>query len=233
MKKDDGFISQVVENGLDAMGRYYSIYRGVVTDIVDEMGMDRIKVYVPDLNIAEWALARGQMGSHNCGFRNHPIPKVQDIVYVTFEDGNPSKPLWEWHSWGQDQRPDDFKDPDVCGLITPKGVKILVNDRTGEIFIEAKTRMGIHASGEDGIAVSANKIYLNSKDQIIINQGTDGAVDIQSLTLKLNQLVQEIEVLRNMYNTHVHVGTSPTVSQVTKPITSFNKTDYEDTALLH
>lgn len=237
MAREEGFISQIVENGLDAIGRYYSIYRGVVTDIEDDMALDRLKVYVPELDIAEWALPRGQMGSHNCGFRSHPLPKIQDIVYVTFEDGNPSKPLWEWHGWGEMQMPDDFLDPDVCGLITPKGTKVLVNDRTGEVYIQAKSRIGILAEGDDGIAVSANKIYLNSKDQVIINGGIQGAVDIIALTERLNQLVMEIESLKASYNSHTHTTpsgpSSSPVTPYTKNISTFNKSQYEDTALLH
>lgn len=231
---------QIVDHGLDAVGRHYSVYRGVVSDIEDPLNMDRLLVFVPELDIQEWALPRGSHGSHVCGFRAHPLPKVQDIVYVTFEDGNPSLPLWEWHSWAEFQRPEEFDDPDVCGLITPKGTQILVNDRTGEVFIKAKQRMAIQAEGDDGIAIQAEKIYLNSSDQVIVNQGKYGVIDINELTEKLNQLVREVNVLRSTFNTHTHPGvqagpgtTSPTVNLVAKPITQFNKKDYEDESFLH
>lgn len=231
---------QIVDHGLDAVGRHYSVYRGVVSDIDDTDNMDRLLVFIPELNIQEWALPRGSHGSHVCGFRQHPLPKVQDIVYVTFEDGNPALPLWEWHSWAEFQRPEEFDDPDVCGLITPKGTQILVNDRTGEVLIKAKQRLAIQAEGEDGMAVSAEKIYLNSIDQVIVNQGKHGVINIVELTQKLNSLVREVDNLRTAFNSHTHQGvqtgvgtTAPTLTQVAKPITQFNKKDYEDESFLH
>lgn len=236
---NEGVIGQIVDGGLDVIGRYYSIYRGVVTDIEDELRLDRLKVYIPDLDIAEWALPKGYMGSHNCGYRSHPLPKVQDIVYVIFEDGNPAKPLWEWHGWAENQRPEEFDDPDVCGIITPKGTQVLVNDRTGEVTIRAKSRVSIQAESSD-IAVAGNKVYINSIDQVIVNQGKYGVIDIVELTAKLNKLVQEVDTLRTLYNSHTHTGvsTGPGVSGTTasldnKPITKFDKTDYEDTSFLH
>lgn len=237
---DTDLLQNLVDYGLDSIGRHYSVYRAVVVEFEDPMKMDRLLVYVPDLQIQDWALPRGTHGSHVCGVRPHPLPKVNDIVYVTFEDGNPALPLWEWHSWAELQRPEEFDDPDMCGLITPKGTKVLVNDRTGEVTIVAKQRIAISAEGEDGIVLSAEKIYLNSKDQIIVNQGEHGVVDIVELTQKLNQLVNEVNTLRNIFNTHTHQGvtpgqgtTAPTATQVTKPISQFNKKDYEDESFLH
>lgn len=233
-------LQNMVDHGLDSIGRYYSIYRGAVVDIEDDMKMDRLLVYVPELQIINWALPRGSHGSHVCGFRQHPLPKINDIVYITFEDGNPALPLWEWHSWAELQRPEEFDDPDICGIITPKGTKVLVNDRTGEVMISAKQRISILAEGEDGIAIGAEKIFLNSRDKVVINQGNQGVPDIVNLTQKLNQLVNEVETLRTMFNTHTHPGvtvgpgsTSPIATQATKPITKFNKTDYEDKSFLH
>ena len=60
------------------------------------------------------------------------------------------------------------------------------------------------------------------------------------LTQKLNQLVNEVNTLRNTFNTHTHQGvtpgqgtTAPTATKVTKPISQFNKKDYEDESFLH
>lgn len=51
-------------------------------------------------------------------------PKNGDIVYITFEYGDPSKPLWEYHGWAQNQIPDILDDPDTMGIVTPNGNRI-------------------------------------------------------------------------------------------------------------
>lgn len=237
--REEGFISQLVDSGIESLGIFYSIYRGVVVDIDDFLNIDRIKVYVPELNLTDWALPKNNHGSHNCGFRLHPLPKEQDIVYVTFEYGNPAKPLWEWHSWGEDQKPSDFNDPDVCGLVTPKGTKILINDRTGEIYIGAKTQIAISAEGP-GIVLSADTIMINANTTKVHHGENGGVINISDLTSKLNNLVNEVESLKSNFNTHTHAGvqsgpgiTNVPNNPVTKPISKFNKEDYEDETFLH
>lgn len=234
-------ISELVDNGLESTGRFYSIYRAIVTNTDDPSNMDQLLVYIPEVEVLTWALPFGSHGSEKCGFRQFPLPKVDDIVYVLFEKGNPGNPLWIYHGWSRDQMPEDFKDPDVSGIVTPGGTKILINDRTGEIHIEAVNRLSILAnSSKDGIVISANKIFLNSSETIEANHGKEELINITDLTKKLNQLVREVEVLRNNFNTHTHQGvksgtdtSAPTVNQVAKPISQFNKEDYADKSFLH
>ncbi|MCM1438808.1 MAG: phage baseplate assembly protein V [Roseburia sp.] len=232
----------IVENGLDSVGRYYSIYRGVVMDTDDPQQMNRIKVFVPNLDILEWALPRGQHGSTNSGFRLCPLPNFNDIVYVTFVNGNPGEPLWEYHGWGDKQMPDEFLDENVCGLITPGGTKVLVDDANGLIYINTLKDLVIKVESGDGngIILNADNIRLLANDTTIINDGKEGVPNIVDLTTKLNKLVQEVEQLRTLYNTHVHPGvvagpgsSGPTTSQVATPISQFNKEDYEDKTFLH
>lgn len=75
----------LTEEGIEGLGRYYSIYRGIVVDNNDtEKHMNRIKVCCPEVmgGIITWAYAKGQHGSINNGFK-YLAPKVGDIVFVT------------------------------------------------------------------------------------------------------------------------------------------------------
>lgn len=81
---------------------------------------------------------------------------------------------------------------------------------------------------------------LNAESTEIHHGENGGVINISELTQKLNQLVNEVNALRTAFNTHTHQGvttgsdtTAPTVTQVTKPISQFNKKDYEDESFLH
>ena len=87
----------ITEQGLESLGRYYSVYRAMVVNNTDPDHMNRIKVAIPEVmgGIVLWAYSKGQHGSTGSGFKMM-APKNGDIVYITFEYGDPSKPLWEY-----------------------------------------------------------------------------------------------------------------------------------------
>ena len=87
--------------------------------------------------------------------------------------------------------------------------------------------------------------YLNAGSDITFNDGdNEGLINISELTSKLNNLKTEINSLITSYNSHIHVTTatisatpvvgviSPTTSQASS-VSSFNKSDYEDTNVKH
>ena len=62
----------ITEEGLEGLGRYYSVYRGIVVDNDDqEKHMNRIKVCCPEVmsGIISWAYPKSQHGSINNGFK--------------------------------------------------------------------------------------------------------------------------------------------------------------------
>ena len=223
----------LVEQGIESLGRYYSIYRAIVVKNVDPMATNRLKVAIPGIQggLTLWALPKGQHGSKGTGFK-YLCPRNGDIVFVSFEYGDPSKPLWEYHSWASKEMPKELDSPDVCGFVTPNGISVLFDDRDGSL--------DLYLPGEANI-YSNNIINIGSKEKININSGNKGGViNIEDLTNKLNQLVREVDQLRNLLNTHTHVGvmsgpstSGPTQIQSTSPISQFNKEDYEDKNFNH
>lgn len=239
-KNREAVAGAMAERGTEVIGRYYSVYRATVLLNEDPMHLNRLKVYIPDIDAIDWALPKGIPGTEKAGARLFTLPRFNDIVYITFEDGNPSLPLWEYHGWGEQQIPGEFDDPDVCGIITPKGTCVILNDRTGELFLKSPTRMAIQAEGDEGVIINAEHIYLSSLDHVQVNKGDQGVIFINELTEKLNKLVKEVDDLRTKYNTHTHTGVTtgpgssgPTATLATKPISQFNKKDYEDETFLH
>lgn len=74
----------ITEEGLEGLGRYYSIYRGQLLIIMIPKEDEQGKVCIPEVmgGTFAWALPKGQHGSISSGFK-FLAPKVGDIVFIT------------------------------------------------------------------------------------------------------------------------------------------------------
>ncbi|CAB4123521.1 hypothetical protein UFOVP46_32 [uncultured Caudovirales phage] len=71
--------------------RFYGVYRGSVTDTKDPLNKRRIKVVVPQVlgdSSTEWIWAREDASTKT------QVPAVGQGVFVMFEGGDPSHPIW-------------------------------------------------------------------------------------------------------------------------------------------
>ena len=83
--------------------RYYGKFRGSVTDAGDPKKLGRIKAKIPDLlsdKETGWALpCLPYGGSKDTGL--FVIPEVGSNVWIEFEAGNLSYPIWTGIWWGE------------------------------------------------------------------------------------------------------------------------------------
>ena len=79
--------------------KFYGKYRGTVTDNQDSLARGRVKVQVPQvLGDAEvWALPCVPYAGKDVGF--FAMPKKGAMVWVEFEAGDASYPIWTGSSW--------------------------------------------------------------------------------------------------------------------------------------
>lgn len=73
--------------GVEYIGRFYSVYRGVVTNNKDDTGMNRLSLYIPSIQngINVIALPKStSFGSINYGIKLI-TPRIGEVVYVEFE----------------------------------------------------------------------------------------------------------------------------------------------------
>jgi hypothetical protein len=81
--------------------KYYGKYRAVVTNNVDPLLIGRIQVIVPDvasLVPSTWAMPCVPVAGVNMGMFSPP--QIGTGVWVEFERGDPSKPIWTGCYWG-------------------------------------------------------------------------------------------------------------------------------------
>ena len=181
---ENNIVKTIVHNGIEAFGRYYSIYRAIVVQNDDPLASNRLKVAIPGIQGGEilWALPKNQHGSEQTGFK-YLAPAIGDIVYISFESGDPSKPLWEYHSWASGQMPKSLDAPNVCGFVTPNGISVLFNDSNGTLDLYLPGKAKIYA--KEGITiVSEQTVQIASTEGLVaINTGSNGGViKIKELT---------------------------------------------------
>lgn len=235
----------IQDNGIEYLGRYYSRYRGLVIDNEDPTGLDKLLVYIPKMDAQIWARSGGTIGGYQWGYKLH-TPSKGDLVWVEFENGNLTSALWTYHTWTLGQKPKDLEDPQVLGLVTPGGHRITLQDQKGLLKINLKEGLEVEID-PDNLTVKFGDTTLENDGKVIKFNGGDnkGLINIEDLTSKLNQLVDEVNQLRTTFNTHTHsvttAGTaiaqsgvaSPTTTPVSAPVSSFRTDDYEDTKITH
>lgn len=173
--------------GLEKLGRYYSSYRALVIDSnPDDKNTGNILVQVPRVQGGIKTIARAKPFIGGPGFgAKYFTPQPGEIVWVEFENGNPTKPLWSYHTWGDNECPEELQDIHTCGIITPNGNKILIQESV---------------NGEDSLSVSINEgsILKIDKNTVTFNDGTNkGLVNIDELRNFIDAVSQDLVVAKS------------------------------------
>lgn len=181
----DTLVDKIQKYGVEYIGRYYSTYRAVVVENQDELYLSRLQVKIPGVlgGLLLWALPNCMYGTVGSGIRG-PIPKIGEVVYITFDKGDPFKPYWSYHSWAPGEVPKDFKNTDTFGIITASGNKILISENNGTLEVQVQNSINIRVVNEDG--------------KIIFNDGEVGVPESNKVTKQLNQIEKAINNLQSI-----------------------------------
>jgi uncharacterized protein involved in type VI secretion and phage assembly len=187
--------------------RFYGKHRGTVSNNQDPLSLGRIKARVPSvLQDVEtgWALPAAPYSGDGVGV--YTIPAVDAGVWIEFEAGDVSLPIWTGCWWGDNQLPKD-----ETGSTTTPDRKII------------RTEQGLLLSLDDGgktIALSdsnGNNLLKFQVDQgqIKMQAGTKVVIEAPQIELVQNathplvfgdDLLQYLSKLVITFNTHVHQG---------------------------
>ncbi len=167
---DDDILLDVLDR---VRNRFYGKYRGTVTDIDDDTL--RIKAKVPAV-----------LGDTETGWCRHCVPYAGDGVgiaflpetgagvWIEFEGGDVSFPIWTGCYWRDDEAPSDAK-PKVKAIVTKAGHKIVLDDDEGSVTITDSNDNTITLDS-DGITLErgGNKVEI-SDSEVNVN---DGALEV-------------------------------------------------------
>lgn len=141
----ENWLGNLMKRGLSVTThRYYSIYRGIVTDNKDPEGRHRVKIVCPQVGQSEapdqWVTPAMAGAGPGRGF--FFAPEVDDTVWVSFYEGDPSHPEVYWGGWfGTEDKvadtpaglkPPKSSLPEKKGITTRAGHSILFNDEDGK-----------------------------------------------------------------------------------------------------
>lgn len=147
--------------------RFYGKYRGTVTDI-DESTL-RIKAKVPAVlqdHETGWCMPCVPYAGKDVGFVF--IPEKGSGVWIEFEGGDVSYPVWTGCYWRSDEMPSDAT-PSVKTIVTKAKHKILLDDDEGSITItdDNENKITLDSSGitlERGgskVVISDSEVTVN------------------------------------------------------------------------
>ena len=187
-------------------GRFFGKYRGVVKSNQDPTNRGRLEVLVPIVMNQEpiWAMPCVPYAGDNMGIYTMPEPGAG--VWVEFEAGDPSYPIWVGCYWADDQVPQNQQGtaatPPLKIIRSQQGLivtlddqqqAIAVSDKNGNNIITIQVKQGkVTVKGAQKVVVEAPQIEL-------VENATHPVVFGDQLLQYLNQLVQ-------LYQTHTHPG---------------------------
>lgn len=166
--ESDALLQRLAETQRD---RHFGKYRGVVRDIDDPNGLGRIKAQVPAIygdQDAPWALPALPFAGAQHGLAL--IPEVGDMVWIEFEAGDISHPIWTGCFWNAGQRPAP-ESVKARLLATAMGHQVLIDEDANEMKLVHPGGAEVILNG-DGILLKMGLCELKiSTSEINLNQG--------------------------------------------------------------
>ena len=187
--------------------RFYGKYRGIVVNNMDPLGIGRLQATVPEV-LGEipsgWAVPCVPYAGTGSGL--YAIPPVGAGVWIEFEAGDTSRPIWVGAWWAAGEVPMDEhatpSQPTTKILRSEFGLLVKLDDVQQTITLS--DALGVNLIT---VKVLEGTVEIKSAVRVVLEApliqhgqaATHPAVFGDQLLVYLNQLVA-------MFNTHIHPG---------------------------
>jgi len=198
----------VVELSQYVRNRYFGKYRGLVEEIEDPENLGRIRARVPEVlgeqQVSAWALPSVPYAGPDQGF--FMIPPTGAGVWIEFEAGDVSRPIWSGCWWGSNNLPEDVEStratPPVKIIRSGNGLQVTLDDDGDTIHVSDSS-----GSNMLKIEVQEGKIYLKSTVKAIVDAPLIELVEGAMHPVVFgDNLLQYLNQLVNIFNMHLHAG---------------------------
>jgi len=179
MSTSPDFIDHMARALMRQHGLWFGKYRGEVTVVGTGKDLGKIKATVPTVYGVDkdrkpvesvWIEPVVPFAGNKHGFAF--MPEKGDGVWIEFEGGDSSKPLWTGCFWAKDQMPKAASDK-VRVIATSHGHQIVLDDDKDEIRIE-------HGKGPS-IVMTKDSITIKVKSKKIVLDGSGMHVNDKAL----------------------------------------------------
>ncbi len=169
-------------------GHFLGKYRGTVSDNADPTNRGRLKVKVPAVlgTVEVWAMPCVPYAGQGVGFYSLPASGVG--VWVEFEAGDPSYPIWTGCFWGDGELPD----PGGAAVKIWKTDKVTVriDDGADELKLQT-TSNSVVALASDIKSESGGAKHTVGAAGVVSELGS-GKVEVAAASVKVNNGALEV-----------------------------------------
>ena len=151
------------EGSIVELARYrqehiYGKYLGIVEE-VDTQGRVRAQVPAIGPETLPWAVAATPFAGPRHGLVL--MPEVDDRVWIEFEGGDLSRPIWTGAAWKTDGLP--VSSTGQRALVSPSGLTVMLDDDAGEIALTHPGGAEIKLTdGEISLSIGSASISLSA-----------------------------------------------------------------------
>jgi uncharacterized protein involved in type VI secretion and phage assembly len=195
---------------LDVMeGCFFGKYRGLVKDNRDSTGRGRLKVTVPAVlgDRQVWALPCTPYAGNNMGL--YAMPEKDTGVWIEFEAGDPSYPIWVGCFWADGQAPKNElgtkASPPLKIIRSQQGLLVTLDDQQQVITLSDKdgnNMVTIEVQQGEVTIKGAQKVVVEAPQIELVENATHPVVFGDELLKYLTKLVLA-------YQLHTHGGSPP------------------------
>lgn len=186
---------------------HFGKHRGTVTDNEDPKGIGRVKAKVPEvLGDVETGWAYPCLPYSGDGEGLHAVPPPGAGVWIEFEAGNVSKPVWTGCWWPEGKVPKDNggaeAKPPLKILRSGTGLMLALDDDAKKISVSDEQGRNVLT-----IEVDAGKVTLKAATKAIVEAPQVEVVENASHPMVFgDSLSQYLSQLVSQFNAHVHPG---------------------------